>query len=282
MNPLVGAAIIGAGSSLLGGMMSDKSSAEAANNNAAMQQRFAQHGIRWKMEDAKRAGISPEYALGASTHSFQPTYTGGQMGNAVADAGQNIARAALASSSAPDRQTDAALKAETLRGMKLDNDIKASQFTSVNRPGNPAFPDARGNMFPGQGNSPVKDVKLERTGQDPRNRHSEGGSLPSVGWAETADGGLRPIPSQDIKNRIEDQAIPETLWAAQHLIAPNVSMGPKPPQSALPKGYSGWSWSYKSQAYYPTKTKYGSAGKARDWFEKAKREANSNPYLKRY
>jgi len=268
MDPLTGGALIGGGSMLLGGYLADKSADSAAKKNAAAQERFAKHGIQWKVADAKKAGVSPEYALGAPTTSFSPTYTGGQQGNMIADAGQNVARAALAVGTKEDRQLTSALQSETLRGMKLDNDIKQTQFSSVNRPGNPAFPSARGNMIEGQGNSPVKDVVLERTGMSRSTPHSEGGSIPSVGWAQTADGGLRPIPSQDIKNRIEDQFVPESMWAAQNLVAPNFGKGPKPPSDALPKGKH-WRWSVSRQAWYPTSGKKNTLGdKAYDYYEK--------------
>jgi len=254
MDPIIGGALIGAGASYIGSQMSDKSAEAAAKKNAEMQEKFAKQGIQWKVADAKAAGISPEFALGAPTASFSPTETGSQSGAIMADAGQNIARSVLASSTKADRELDAKLKAETLRGMTLENNLKDPALTSINVPGNPPFPHPRGNIVPGQGNTAVvKDVALERTGQSRSARHSEGGSIPSVGWAETHDGGLRPVPSQDVKNRIEDQMIPETLWALQHLGAPNIGAGPKPPQDALPKGYSRWRWDHGSQAYYPAK-----------------------------
>jgi len=163
MDPVTGAALIGVGSAVAGGIIGDKSARRAAKQNAAAQERFAKEGIRWKVADAKAAGILPEYALGASTHSFQPTFTGDQSGSIIAEAGQNVARSVLAAGTKEDRAFDAAIKAETLRGMKIDNEIK-SQKTSVNRPGNPAFPHPRGNVVPGQGDSPVVDIALERTG----------------------------------------------------------------------------------------------------------------------
>lgn len=265
MDPLVAGALIGAGASYLGGRKSDDSAEAAAKKNVKYQKQFAQQGIRWRVADAKAAGVSAEAALGASGAQFQPTFTGGQSGSMAADAGQNIARAVMASSTAEDRKMEAALKAETLRGMRIENDHKA-QLTRVNVPGNPPFPHDRGNVIPGQGNSPVRDVPLERTGQAPGARHSEGASVPSVGWAETADGGLRPIPSQDIKNRIEDQVIPEVLWAGQNLVAPNFGKGPKPPESALPKG-AHWRWSVSRQAWYPSKGRRNLGDKAWEFVE---------------
>lgn len=259
MDPLISSVAIGAGSALLGGHISARESRRANEMNVRQQERFAKHGIQWKVEDAKRAGVSPEFALGASGASFNPTSTASGKGDMIADAGQNIARSVLATGSAEDRKVDAALKVETLRGMKIDNDIKHNQLTGVNRPGNPPFPHANGNVIPGQGNTPVvSDVALERVGQHPTARHSEGASIPAVGWAETKDGGLKPIPSQGVKERIEDQLIPETMWATEHLLGPNIGRMNPPPKSALPKGAKFWRWSVSRQAYYPSKGKKSS------------------------
>jgi len=272
MDPITTALAVNTVGSVVGGMMSDKSASDAAARNAALQKEFAKKGIQWKVADAKKAGISPEFALGGSTTSFTPTETGGKTGDMIADAGQNIARAALATGTQADREMDAQMKAETLRGMKLQNDKIDPALTSINRPGNPPFPHPNGNVFPGQGNSPVvKDVALERTGQSPSAPHSEGGSIPAVGWMNTPDGGLRPVPSQDVKNRIEDQLIPETVWATQNLVAPNFEKGPKPPKEALPKGAKSWRWSVSRQAYYPSSKSHRNFGdRAYEWYESAK------------
>lgn len=259
MDPVTGAALIGVGSAVAGGIIGSKSAARANAANLYQQERFAKEGIQWKVADAKAAGISPEYALGASTHSFQPTFTGDRRGDLIAEAGQNVARSVLASGTKADRELDARIKAETLRGMKIDNDTRATQLSRVNAPGNPPFPHPRGNVIEGQGNSPVKDIPLERTGQDRKDRHSEGGSIPSVGWAETPDGGLMPVPSTDIKNRIEDQIVPESVWALNHQILPNFQAGPRPPKSALPKGYGSWVFSPMKQAWYPVPLLKGKA-----------------------
>lgn len=255
----IGAALLGtAAIQGIGGLIQNRSNKRAEERNAAMQERFAREGLQWRIQDAKRAGISPEYALGANLYTPTPTHTADQTGNIVADAGQNIMRAALATEDAKTRATDELLKVETLRGMKLDNDIKQTQMTTVNSPiASPPFPHKSGNVIEGQGNSPVKDVLMERTGMSKSTPHSEGGSIPTVGWGMTHDGGLTPVPSQDIKNRIEDQLIPEMTWAGQNLVAPNFGKGPKPPKDALPPGFTDWRWSLSRQAYYPSKGSKG-------------------------
>ena len=48
--------------------------------NYNMQKQFSQEGIRWKVEDAKRSGIHPLYALGAQTNAASPIFVGGSSG----------------------------------------------------------------------------------------------------------------------------------------------------------------------------------------------------------
>jgi hypothetical protein len=74
---------------ILGGRKDRQATRDANNANIAMQRQFAQEGIGWKVADAKKAGIHPLFALGASTHSpsiaIQPT-----KGSAVKDIANQI------------------------------------------------------------------------------------------------------------------------------------------------------------------------------------------------
>lgn len=94
-------ALIQAGGSLLGGLIGKKSQEDANAQNAAKQEEFAKHGIQWRVEDAKRAGLHPLYALGGSGASFSPS------AQPVMD-GQHVARAASAFASGFDRELQAA------------------------------------------------------------------------------------------------------------------------------------------------------------------------------
>ena len=69
---MLGELIAGVGS-LIGGLMGRDAQRDAneaqermAAQNIALQREFAQQGIQWKVVDARKAGISPLYALGAS------------------------------------------------------------------------------------------------------------------------------------------------------------------------------------------------------------------------
>ena len=64
---------IGAVGSIAGGLIGANNAQSVAGMNYEAQKEFAQNGIRWKVEDAKRAGIHPLYALGASTQGYSPT-----------------------------------------------------------------------------------------------------------------------------------------------------------------------------------------------------------------
>jgi len=271
------AAGIAAAAALYGAHRQRKAQKNADQRNEDFQKKMARESIQMRVRDARRAGIAPEFALGAPGVNVTPTATADQGGSIIADAGQNISRAALAESTQPDRDLTKQLQMETLRGMKIENDLKVTQgLSKTSFPQNPAFPHPNGNVIPGQGNSPVKDVPLERTGMSSTAPYSEGGSIPSVGWAKTPDGGLRPVPSTDVKNRIEDQVIPETAWAAQHMVAPNFSKNPtaKPPVDALPKGSVDWRWSVSRQAWYPV-THKASKSEAEFYKEKFRREYKS-------
>lgn len=56
---------------------------KAGEANAELQREFAQHGIRWKVNDAKKAGLHPLYAIGAQTTSASPAYVGADPGGAA-------------------------------------------------------------------------------------------------------------------------------------------------------------------------------------------------------
>lgn len=108
--PLIAAAGIGAAAGLVGGLLRDRSGEQAANRNADMQREFAQQGIRWKVADARAAGIHPLYALGASTHMASPVYAGSSMGDSLANAGQDISRAWEATRTQQERHQELADK----------------------------------------------------------------------------------------------------------------------------------------------------------------------------
>lgn len=147
--------LIAAGSSLLGGLFGNKSAAKQQKQNIAQQKEFAQSGIQWRVEDAKKAGIHPLYALGAQTHSFAPNPVFDSMGPALASAGQDIGRAVSATQSHQGR-ADAyttAVQDLSLTRMGLENELLSSQIAKINQAGVPPAMSGPGDsgIIPGQG-----------------------------------------------------------------------------------------------------------------------------------
>lgn len=231
---------------------------EQFERNIALQREFAQNGIRWKVEDARRAGLHPLAAIGASGASYSPV---GVVGadtpmNAIESAarmGQNISRAVSATSTEQEKEMQALQLASArldVEGKAIDNQIRASHLATTRQAGgNPPMAGST-NFIPGQGNSGVMRVKPgERTASQPGRLAQEAGWVPDVGFART-DTGLTPVPSKDVKERIEDQLIPELMWAVRNQLAPNFGLG-TPPRSQLPRGASRWKWNYLKQEWQP-------------------------------
>ncbi len=84
------------------------------------------NGIQWRVEDAKKAGLHPLYALGANTASYTPvSQDSSAMGNAVADAGAYLGKAV---SQAIDKDTQ-----EELVPGNLDWTTRAARYGASKR-----------------------------------------------------------------------------------------------------------------------------------------------------
>ena len=113
--------LVGAGSSLAGGMINAATSKSIAREQMAMQKEFAQNGIQWKVEDAKKAGLHPLYAIGASGATYTPvSQDSSAMGNAVADAGAYLGKAI---DGATDKATREALAQENLEYARQQREL---------------------------------------------------------------------------------------------------------------------------------------------------------------
>lgn len=107
---MVTAALISGGASIIGGAMANRSNRKQFDQNAALQREFAQQGIRWKVEDAKAAGLHPLYAIGSTGASYSPSTYSDAMGPAIAQAGQQIGTGIAAHSQEKTRKREASLQ----------------------------------------------------------------------------------------------------------------------------------------------------------------------------
>lgn len=150
MDPLGAAVTAGSGIlSFIGARDANQKNAEQAALNRQMQEDFAQRGIRWKVKDARAAGIHPLYALGAQTTSFSPVTVGAtnEMAGpaaAMASLGQDLSRSVNATRTMPERLEATALTKLQLEGLAIDNDIKratlASSLQRLQQNSNPPIP----------------------------------------------------------------------------------------------------------------------------------------------
>lgn len=142
-------AIAGIGGSIVDSIFGNS----AAEKQADLQKEFAKNGVRWKVEDAKRAGIHPLYALGAQTTAYSPVSVGS---TDFATGGQNLG-SAIQAMTTPKEKIDGfqkTVQSLTLQKMGLENEVLASQLRMINQPGRgPGMPSSR--MIDGQGNSPA-------------------------------------------------------------------------------------------------------------------------------
>lgn len=220
-------ALISAGSSLLGGLLGQK----AQKQNAQNQIMFAKNQLQWKAADAKKAGISKLFAMGAPTLSYQPSSVGGSLGSSVADAGQHIGRALEAQSSPAGRAGGLALELSQaqLEGLKIDNDIKRQELLSKvalrNQPGQPPAINDRETtpVIPGQGNSVIKLQKQMSAAQSETTPQSEFGMSPEIRWYRTKTGWAPEVP-QDLGEAQESQPLSAAQWFIRNKIMPNFGM----------------------------------------------------------
>lgn len=116
--------ILGAIGGLAGSALSGLFGNKAADKQAKLQTQFAKNAIQWKVEDAKKAGVHPLAALGATTSSYAPVTVGG---GDFTQAGQSLGRALDAHMDVTER-TVAKLAVEKAG---LENDYLRAQIASV-------------------------------------------------------------------------------------------------------------------------------------------------------
>lgn len=166
MDPIVTGSLIGAGGSLLGGLMQGNEAKKLWKKQYRAQKEFAQNTVRWRAADARSAGISPLAAMGVSTSSPSFSITGSGLGDSVASAAGQIggaigqkgalarqeARAERALQSEINRNDAAALRdradASFIEGQAFQSQVKQLAQTLLARPGVLAVPQGKPSLTP--------------------------------------------------------------------------------------------------------------------------------------
>lgn len=129
--PFIGP-LVGAATALKGGKIANRNNTAAATQEYERQKEFAQMGVRWKVEDAKSAGLHPLFALGAQTASYSPVAVQDSAGAAMAEAGQNISRAITAAGTFSEREM-ARLALRQAQNAITEGDLRNEQLRLQNR-----------------------------------------------------------------------------------------------------------------------------------------------------
>lgn len=264
-------ALLGAATSIAGGLMSNKAAEKANKQNQenalrqeALQKEFAQSGIQWKVKDAEAAGIHPLYALGANTVSYSPSTIGSTASNFdfLGDAGQNVGRAIQAGQSNPARIQALQLTAAQLQneGLQLDNDLKRTQLVSAanlaTQPGTgPGLPNLlTESAMPGQGNSPqvdgpAVDVSKKISPTAGSAKHIEIGANPELLLGRTRTGYAPQIP-QSLSESFEQDNIGYWQWFLRNkLFADSAAIKAMPTRPGFRKHFSPWAGEYYYERY---------------------------------
>jgi hypothetical protein len=239
-------AIISGGLGLVGGLLGAKSARDQQSANTAAQREFAQHGIRWKVQDAKKAGIHPLYALGAQTHQFSPNPLF-QTDYGLGAAGQHLGRAIQAKQTAPERAMQNLQMQRTQAEIDL---IKAQTAAAISRtvkqPGQPpVMPSAADvpGIIPGQ-NIDLEPARVET--RMPGIPESRAGALPLYQFVQKGP--------NEWHYTINPKAIePDSFQGIMATLA-GVADPPKPPPGLLKPGHT-WKWNRFSATWSQVRSK---------------------------
>lgn len=215
--------IIGAGASLLGGSLDNSNARGQWQQEYNAQKEFAQNGIRWKVADAKAAGIHPLFALGAQTASYSPqAVSHTNYAKTLGEMGQNIGRA-ISAKQTPEERHLSDLQRE---GLELDNEYKRANIENVrsataSREMDDVFRMARASDYSVNHQQQVPSMPHinARAGQNPvsNNNPYMDPSIPRAGWQHDYMGRkTASIPSDPMAQRTEDKLVIEWIpWIGE-------------------------------------------------------------------
>lgn len=249
--------LIGAGSSLLGGLLGRSSAKSAAKAQYRHQKEFAQNAVQWKVADAQKAGIHPLYALGAPTTSYAPVSVGdGGFSSSLASAGQDLGRAVNAGADTTTRASayQSTVQELTIQRMGLENELLSSQIAKINQAGSLPPAPSHGNQFliegqsgSGPSSSLFSDRAMRREMHNPSRPAHEAAPVTDIGYTRTASGGYAPVMSHDAKQRLEEDHLGVLLWNLRNRLLPTAGFNRSTPYD--PPGKDFWVYNPITQEY---------------------------------
>lgn len=239
-----------------------------ADQDRAFQMAAAQNGIRWKVADAKAAGIHPLFALGAPTFNPSPTSllsdpsSGSDMSRSLSMMGQGVERALLAAAPQDERDatTGGIMTQLGIERARLQNDLLRAQIGSLaarvgqDQIGPPGASLKPSGPIPGQntaglGNFEAKPPEVLNT--QPSNPGSQAGpAQPAVRWEKNPDGSVVAMPTGNMDD-LSSPGYANFQYINRVLPFFSSSDELKPPKHMLPPGYSDWHFAFPGR-WIPT------------------------------
>jgi len=225
------------------------------------QREFAKMGIRWRVEDAKAAGLHPLAAIGAAGASYSPVIAAGDTGfgdrlsrvsESLRSMGQNTTRAQVATMMDDERE----MAALSLRNAQLRNSLLEAQITSewasiMGQPGNPPMPAVTGPAVVGPRAAPglIQAKPSISISSKPGDLSTEAGNTPLNKRFDMGGGATIDLPSQAASESLESMG-PMAAPAAVGISALRRAWhGPDDkPKLPIPAGYE-WVWDVWSQSF---------------------------------
>lgn len=122
--------LIGAGASLLGGILGANRADDAADQAWDRQKKVLTNQIQWKVQDAVAAGLHPLAGLGVTPAAGPAASVGGEiLAGGFEGMGQNLSRAAEAMMTPQDQTSSRMIQLQLERG-GLENELLRTQIAS--------------------------------------------------------------------------------------------------------------------------------------------------------
>jgi len=252
---------IGQGIGMLGDLFGDDDAEDRQNMEYERQKEFAQMGIQWRVEDAKKAGLHPLAAIGAGGASYSPTIVAGDtnfgsklgsVAGRLAEMGQNTKRAEVATMTDDEREMSAlAIRNAQLRNQLLEGQIVAEWAAIMGQPGTPPMPNVVGPSVvgPRASSGSIQAKPSISISSKPGDASTEAGNTPLNKRFDMGGGATIDLPSQAASESLESMG-PMAAPAAVGISALRRAWhGPDDkPKLPVPAGYE-WVWDVWSQSF---------------------------------
>lgn len=234
------------------------------NSDRKLQSNAMKKRIRYTVRDAQEAGVHPLYALGAPAMSPAPTH----VATDFAGAGQAITRARMASQDAEARRAELARTAVSdrmsqerhtaeLRILDLEAQMMASQIARLNSAQlGPPTPQFRSPVEPGPRVQPRASDPIIGAASNPARQP---GQITDYQFFRDPHGNLGIVPSEEMKQRIEDNLPAEIGWWLRNNLAGvwNPPPSPNTRDYPLPEGFDYWRYNRALARFEPARRRGG-------------------------